>query len=325
MLQKGKKINRIFIIYWVLLAYIVAALIWWFISLSNQNKQMSQLKINELSTTDVNYAVKYSAIIDTKKRKVAQYVGEGATFLLLIIAGAIFIFRAIRKELRITAEQQNFMMAITHELKTPIAVAKLNLETVQKHKLTEQQQDRLLQNTLTETNRLDTLCSNLLLSTQMEGGGYKAVKEKLNFSKLVDDATSAFTTRFTTREVLKNITPNIEVIGDAFLLQIAINNLLENAAKYSAKEKVIKVSVTMQGNNVQLQVIDEGVGISDTDKKLVFNKFYRTGNEATKKAKGTGLGLYLTKRICQTHDANITVQNNSNAGSIFTFAINTAA
>ena len=127
MANKSGKIRTIIIIYWVLLLYIIAALVWWYVALSRQNEQMTTYKIQELQTTDIRYREQYKKIMDENKRKSAQYFGEGAIFLLLISAGAIFLFRAVKNQLKITTQQQNFMMAITHELKTPIAVTKLNL------------------------------------------------------------------------------------------------------------------------------------------------------------------------------------------------------
>ena len=165
MSSKQKKIRSVFILYWFLLAYILAALIWWFIALNRQNKLMTIYEMEQLQQTDTNYQATFNKIKDLERRKYAQYLGEGVTFLLLIVAGAIFVFRAVRRELRISREQQNFMIAITHELKTPISVAKLNLETMQKRKLDETQQQRLIQTTLEETNRLNALCNNMLLSS----------------------------------------------------------------------------------------------------------------------------------------------------------------
>ena len=318
---KRKKIQRAFIIYWVLLAYIVAALVWWFIALSRQNEQMSIYKIQDLRSDDFLYKEKKEQIIKDKNKKTAQYLGEGGTFLLLILAGAIFVFKAVRRELRTNAEQQNFMMAITHELKTPIAVTKLNLETLQKHKLAEVQQQKLLDNTLQETNRLDTLCNNLLLSSQIEGGGYKVTYDEQNFSLLVDESVNECIIRYPKRIIEKNIHPEIFVNGDSFLLQIAINNLMENAIKYSPKEKPIIVTLEKTNGKAALKIIDEGPGISETEKQKIFKKFYRTGNEATKRAKGTGLGLYLSSMIAKTHNANISIEGNPKAGSIFVFSL----
>ena len=320
-----QKIRSALIIYWVLLAYIIAALVWWFIALSRQNESMSLYKLDALKRDDVNYAEKEKKILKDKFKKTAQYLGEGGTFLLLILAGATFVFRAVRRELKSSAEQQNFMMAITHELKTPIAVTKLNLETLQKHKLAEAQQHRLIDNTLQETNRLDTLCNNLLISSQIEGGGYKASYEEQDFSLLVRQCINEFVTRLPNRKIIQQISNDVFVNGDFFLLQIAVNNLLENAIKYSPKESTVEIILQKNTGLAVLKIVDEGIGISKADKEKIFEKFYRAGNEATKRAKGTGLGLYLTSRICKAHKGNLTMEDNAEVGSIFTFSLKAEA
>lgn len=321
MQKKGKKIQRAVILYWIMLAYIIAALVWWFIALTRQNEQMANFKLQDLRQDDFFYKEKYAAIIKAKNVKTGQYLGEGGTFLLLIIASAGFVFRAVRRELQAGVKQQNFMMAITHELKTPIAIAKLNLETLQKRKLDEAQQNKLLQNTIEETDRLDNLCNNLLLSSQMDGGGYVITHEEQNFSAIADECAENFTSRYPQRKIIKKLDSDIAVVGDAFLLQIAINNLLENAIKYSAKEKPIEISLQKEINKALLKIKDEGPGIPETEIKKVFQKFYRTGNEATKRAKGTGLGLYLTARIAKSLGGNVHIENNPAGGSIFVFSL----
>ncbi len=319
--QERRKIKFVFIIFWMLLAYTMAALIWWFYELNTQNLIIREVEIKEIALNDAQYLSKYNAIIDEQKRNKIQYISEGLTFLLLIIAGAIYIFRGFVKELRLAKDQRNFMMAITHELKTPIAVAKLNLETLQKHNLAESQQKQILSNTLQETNRLDILCNNLLVSAQIEAGKYNFAREKQCFSDMINDCADEFIRRYPLRVFTKNVTNDISVIGDLFLLQIAINNLLENAIKYSPKEKPVDIILKKVENWAQLSVTDEGAGVADTDKKLVFEKFYRTGNEATKRAKGTGLGLYLTGKICKAHNGEIKIEDNPKGGSIFILSL----
>lgn len=263
-----------------------------------------------------------AAIIKSESdRKEMQYAGEGTTFLLVILVGAIFFYRAVKRQFKISQEQQNFMMAITHELKTPIAIAKLNLETMQKRKLDDQQQQRLLHNTLHETTRLDTLCNNMLISSQIEAGGYRFVREEINLGKLLDSCTEDFILRYPQKEFSRTIEEDIIITGDKMLLQIAINNLLENAVKYSSKETAVQVALELNDTVAEIQVRDEGPGIADEEKKKVFEKFYRLGNEATRRAKGTGLGLYITKKIIKNHGGNIFSQDNVPAGSIFTIQL----
>lgn len=321
MKQQRKKIRFVFIIYWLLLAYTVAAIGWWFLELNNHNIELYNFELLSLDKNVESYKTSLEKIISHKESNTKQFIGEGLMFLIIIIAGAIFIFRGIIKELKNAKEQKSFLMAITHELKTPIAVSKLNLETIQKHKLTEEQQVKLVGNTLAETNRLATLCNNLLISYQIEGSAFEHSKEELNLSALLIDIVKNFKSHFPNRNIISDITPELNVVGDGFLLEIAINNLLENAAKYSTKEKPINIILQEENKKAIIKVIDEGLGIPDEEKKLVFNKFYRTGNAATKAAKGTGLGLYLANRISSTHDGKITIENNPKGGSIFTFAL----
>ena len=156
-----KRFRLITIIYWLLLLYIVAALVWWFISLERQNQNLTDLRITEInsqkSTLDAkDFAEKLVKIDINSTRNTEKYVAEGITFLILILIGAFFVYRAVRKQFRLQYQQQNFMMAITHELKTPISVAKLNLETLQKYQLDEEKQKKLLSMTIQETARLDT-------------------------------------------------------------------------------------------------------------------------------------------------------------------------
>jgi two-component system sensor histidine kinase CiaH len=211
-------------------------------------------------------------------------------------------------------------MAITHELKTPIAVTKLNLETMQKRKLEDSQQQRLIQNTIQEANRLNSLCNNMLLASQIEVGGYSITKEEIDLSDVVRNCVHDFSIRFPQRALQDIITNEIYLEGDFLLLQMAINNLIDNAIKYSSKESPVIISLFIEGKYIQLSVKDEGKGIDNAEKKKVFDKFYRVGNKATKGAKGTGLGLYLTKKIAQQHNANISVTDNKPTGSNFTIS-----
>jgi signal transduction histidine kinase len=319
--HKSRKIKFIFLFYWFLLAYIIAALVWWYIALSKQNEQMAAFKIHILQTKNQSSNSAYQLILHEKNRKTKQYIGEGAIFLLLIVAGAGFVYAAIRKQLAISQQQQNFMMAVTHELKTPIAVTKLNLETLQKRKLDDQQQVNLLNNTIQEANRMNTLCDNLLLSSQMEAGGYQITKEKISLVALVQRIIEDYTIRYPFKNIEASIKTNVDIEGDSFLLQMAINNVIDNAIKYSPKDTPIEVSVEQKENTIRLSIIDQGIGIPTHEHKKIFKKFYRIGTEATKKAKGTGLGLYLVDKIIKKHGGQVLVQKNEPKGSIFVIEI----
>ena len=311
---KVRPLRIIFIFYWFLLAYILAALIFWFIDLNEQNKELTQLRLNAVNVHDTYYIQKINRIENEEKRKTAQYMGEGVTFLLMIIAGAVYVFRIIKKQLVQSEQQKNFMMAISHELKTPIAVTKLNLETMQIRKLEFGQQQKLIRNTIQEANRLNTLCNNMLFMSQLDSEGSNLTNEKIDLSTLAVECAEDFILRFPERKIEIDVENDIIFTGDKLLLQLAINNLLDNAIKYSGKEDVVLIKTFKEPKKIKLQVIDQGIGVEAAEKEKIFEKYFRGANRQTK---GTGLGLYLTREIVKQHRGSISMKSNKPRGSIF--------
>jgi signal transduction histidine kinase len=315
--ESKRKLRTVTIVYWVLLLYIIAALVWWAFSLVQQNAEIFEQRKAALDRSATNYTTQIKEIDRQKKRGEYKYVGEGSAFLLLILFGAVFVYRAVRRQFRLQQQQQNFVMAITHELKTPIAVARLNLETMQKHQLAEEKKNKLVQITLQETMRLDTLINNILISSQLEGNAYRMSKEELDLSALVKDVVRSFQSRYPDRLLEWVIDEEIDTLGDATLLKLLVSNLLENANKYSPKDKPITLSLTASNAIITLEVADLGPGIPEDEKEAVFEKFYRIGNEQTRKTQGTGLGLYICKKIVRDHGGEILIHNNRPAGTKF--------
>ena len=316
-----QKLVVVSFVYWVLLTYMIAALLFWFTELEKQNRDITQIKRNELKKGSPTYYSESIKIEELKNRKTTQYIGEGFTFLILIIVGAIYVYRAARKQIKLSQQQQNFMMAITHELKTPIAIAQLNLETLLKRKLEEETQNKLINNTLQEANRLNTLCNNILFAAQLDAGAYQTNKTEINFSDLLGGCVDDLKNRFPQRKVLESLAESIYLYSESFLLQMLVNNLLENAVKYSPKESLISVLLIQKSRLAILTVSDEGVGITKSEKHKIFEKFYRTGDEHTRSTKGTGLGLYLCKKITDSCKGVISVKDNYPRGSIFTVSL----
>lgn len=317
-----KKLKRVTILYWALLLYIIAALLWWFITLEKQNRQVADqryevllLKKDDMGLREYGDAL--FSINDETKRNTTKYLAEGITFLILILVGAFFVYRSVRRQFLVQQQQQNFMMAVTHELKTPISVARLNLETLQKYNLDAEKQKKLIRNTLDETTRLNFLTNNILIASQLEGGRYQSAREELDLSDLLKDCMQDFRNRFPERNFMEEIEPDAALKGDPLLLQILINNLVENAVKYSSKESAVKAMLKKYPSGIELNIIDEGPGIPENEKKKIFSRFYRIGNEATRKKQGTGLGLYLCSIIARDHNADISVTNNETRGSNF--------
>ncbi|PUZ26672.1 His Kinase A (phospho-acceptor) domain-containing protein [Chitinophaga costaii] len=319
-IQSGKGITALYII---LLSYIVLALIWWGVLLFRQSRQITQFERSTLSLrTDslaqpVAYQLELQRIQKDEHLRTFKFFGEGATFMGIILLGAFFVYRAVWKQMRLNSQQQNFMMAVTHEFKSPIAVVKLNLETIRKHKLDEEKQRKLLDNTVREADRLNQLTNNILLAAQLESHKFKPVMEMLDLSGLLEHTIITLQGRITTHTIQAHILPQLWIYGDTFILELVINNIVENAVKYAPKDSLISVRLAPQGHFLHLEIADQGPGIPDSEKHKVFQKFYRIGNENTRKAKGSGLGLFLSERILAQHGARIRVRDNVPAGSIF--------
>lgn len=305
------------IIYWLFLTYMVAAFVWWYVALVQQNELLTATKIETLTAKGQIDQQHIANIEDFATRKTKQYIGEGLTFLLLFLLGAIYVYRSLLKQLKYSTLQQNFMMAVTHELKTPIAVTQLNLETIVKRDLQPEQQQHLIQNTLKETKRLDALCNNILLASQFEMGQYENSKQLVDLSTIAIQCVQSFEERYSNRKCIASIDAYIQLQGEPLLLQLMINNLLDNANKYATPETDIFIDLHKVGKDIELTIKDQGIGITLEERSKVFDKFYRVGAEQTRTTKGSGLGLYLCKKIVTFHAGNIFVKSNQPKGSIF--------
>ncbi len=295
----------------------VAAFIWWYVALVKQNELLTATKIETLVASGKVDQQHIANIEAFAARKTKQYIGEGLTFLMLFLLGAIYVYRSLLKQLKYSTLQQNFMMAVTHELKTPIAVTQLNLETIIKRDLKPEQQQHLIQNTLKETKRLDALCNNILLASQLDMGQYETNKQIVDLSVIAVNCVQSFEERYANRQCIASIEPNIHMQGEPLLLQLMINNLLDNANKYAEAGTPIMIQLRHSDAGIEFEVKDQGVGIALEERTKVFDKFYRVGAEQTRTTKGTGLGLYLCKKIVTFHGGQIVIKSNQPKGSIF--------
>lgn len=322
-LKKINKLQFIRVIYWLFLSYMVVAFIWWYVTLVNQNEQIAKVQYSVIQKNDPRFIEKSNAISSFQNRKNTQYLGEGLTILFLFLLGAIYVYRSLIKQIRYSNQQQNFMMAVTHELKTPIAITQLNIETILKRQLAPDQQKKMLEVSLLETQRLDNLCNNILFASQLDMGSYQANTQEVDFSNIIEHTTNAYKNRFQDRKFIMSIEDKIFIKAESVLLQLLLNNLIDNAIKYSTVDAVIYIKLIKENNLVKLSVIDEGVGVPLEDKDKIFEKFFRSGAEYTRTTKGTGLGLYLCKRIALFHNAKLEFTANYPKGSIFTFTFTT--
>jgi len=309
-------LKMIIYVYWLLLLYLIAALGWWYYELDQQNDQMLAYQQEQIQK-GYGGDMTLDEVRDAHDRNAKQFVGEGMTFLIFTVFGAIFVYGAVTRQIRYHLQQKHFMLAVTHELKTPIAVTKLSLETMKRHQLSEEKQQKLLGDAINETERLDMLCNNILLSSQMESGGYQSNKQEFNCSNMTHLAVGSFAKRYPNRKFEVEIPDDVYAFGEEFLIRLVLNNLIENAIKYTPANMPITVTLADENHQIMISVADLGNGIADKDKSKVFEKFYRLEDEQIRKTKGTGLGLYLSSKIIQDHKGELSVTDNVPNGCNF--------
>lgn len=287
----------------LLFSYIIAQLFWWAYLITQLTKVVYE----------------GSPKLDTR---VTMIWGEGLVFSFLLFLGFIITYKAYRKEMALARQQKNFLLSITHELKTPVASLRLFIETLQSRNLSEEQKKIFIQNALKDTDRLNGLIENILLSARLEKGDSILNKKVINISELLKRNIEYLKNSIgKNHNTILNISPEVYIkIDEAAFISI-INNLYDNAVKYSEMNSKINISLSSDESKVKLSFADEGEGISKENKKKVFNKFYRVQNEETRTTKGTGLGLFIVASYVEQHQGTIQVLDNHPKGSIFQIEI----
>lgn len=312
----------------IVLTYVILQFLWWEILLVRQSGQIidEKQKVLALSVSDnKQLKVELKDLQNKRTIKTFMFVGEGTVFLMLLLFGVYKIKQAYEKEEELRRQQNNFFLSITHELKTPIAATKLQLQTIQKQKPEASLQEELIQNALLETERLNTLIDNVLLASRMDSPGFKVEANLVNFSELLQKLMNRYYSKeLKEGSIQLSIAPSQMLQADEQALTSILTNLVDNALKYSGNEKQIDVLLSSFEGKVMLEVKDRGIGISKQEKEKVFTRFYRAGNEETRRTKGTGLGLYIVKKLVEALRGEIQVSDNHPSGTIFSIRLHAA-
>jgi two-component system phosphate regulon sensor histidine kinase PhoR len=227
----------------------------------------------------------------------------------IILSGLFIIYIYYQKVIELYRLQQNFINGFTHELKTPIASLQLFLDTFLKHELSRIDQLKYLEYMKNDTIRLSDNVNRILHLGRLEDKSFKANFLKQDLNQFVEKFLSRTSHLFENVEIqFLKASGAIEMEIDPELFEMLLMNMMTNAVKYNKSEhKKIKISLSLNKKNAELQVSDNGVGIDRREFKKVFRKFYQVG----KTSKGSGLGLYIVASICKLHHGDIEVLSSS--------------
>ncbi|WP_052597231.1 sensor histidine kinase KdpD [Aureispira sp. CCB-QB1] len=327
-----KRLKGADILFYLVITYVMVAGSWWsyllYIKNSdalNAKKEVLWLQMKEQGITDRQVyleSAEYTRLIEQYGRQKWMIFGESSVLLILIVLGIWRIAQSRQKELALAEQQRNFLLSITHELKSPIAVIKLTLDTFNKRTLTAEQSKMLTTNALADTDRLNKLVEDLLLAARVDGG-YQYTFESLDLGLLLQKCIKIAAPKYSgTIEFNNNVGDATLNRGDQTTLSSVFLNIIENAIKYAPNTSKIIISLMQNKENTYcVEISDFGPGISKLERENIFEKFYRIGNEDTRKTKGTGLGLYIVKQIVKAHKGNVSIKSNQPTGSIFTISL----
>lgn len=308
-----KWLNSKWLSRWVIF-YLLAAFIWWAILLFKTNKSLYDL--HSKITTEQSAQQAFDQEFNRQKWMI---IGEAAVFVIALATGISFINRSYQKELDIVNQKRNFLLSITHELKSPLSAIKLSLETIKKRNLSEADKELLTGNAINESERLRILVEKLLLSAKLDQG-FVPKLQAMDLKRFFDEELESFQIKYP--EIIfmyhyQQLDDHKKEM-DAFALESILSNLVENGVKYnSKKEKKIEIRVEEYKDKLHIKIGDNGKGIHDKEAGNVFKAFYRVGAEETRETRGTGLGLHIVDRLVEALKGEIDLESTLDIGSTF--------
>ena len=261
----------------------------------------------------------WNGILERYRGRILMVVSEGGFFAVLLLGMMWLLWKTLRREVELERQHQNFLSAITHELKSPLASMRLSLETVLRGRADRDASMRFLANALQDTERLESLVQKVLEVTRY-APGHRALEPRwTDLGNLVRGAVETFSRRATAvgADVQVQVEPGVEALVDEEAFPIVISNLLENAVKYGGSPPRVRVDLRFEGGQAVLTVTDNGAGIPADDVPLIFDRFFRSGDEMTRTTQGTGLGLYLVQQIVSAHRGTVGVRETGPEGTTF--------
>ena len=245
----------------------------------------------------------------------------GMLFFALIITGLVLNTTFLVREIRKSEQQDAFLNAVTHELKTPIASIRLYLETLKKRDLSEEKREKFYDIMLADSDRLLGTVEQVLAASKVREKHAIREDSKLDLRSLVEDCAIQICNRYhldaDTVKISGGIDP-ISIEANRSEMESVFVNLLDNAVKYSGESPDITVKVLKRQNGTaEVHIKDKGLGIDSSDLKRIFKRFYRVSSNG-QAAKGTGLGLYIVRSIVESKGGSIHVKSRgSGKGSTF--------
>ncbi len=294
-----------FLVFNFMVIFLIANVIWWFILMERVIDEKIEISQELGASPDV-----IERIYEQESSRRRMVILEGIVFFLFLLAGLWMIYRTLVKQRELRQQQENFMMAITHELKTPLASINLYVDSLLTPEIAEEEKQNILPKIKHDLYRLKRQVENVLEVARHHGLTERSSYESFDLSRLLDQRFDALKKFYANANysLKKDIEESVRIFGDRRSIGKAIDLILENSLVHNEGRDIeITVELSLSNNIISLNIGDNGCGVDKTELSSIFDQFYRAGPELTRPSYGTGLGLYIAKEIINSHDGTISV------------------
>lgn len=280
----------------------------------------------EIVVTPDGFAIdpaRITELADERFSRINQYAWEGGFFLLVLLATIGVLASAVRSETRLRRRQHNFVTAVTHELKSPLAAMRLAAETLEMRDPDAEARERLIRRLLTSLDRMESTVSNVLDTARIDEGKLPLTPETVDVVGMVNELVEALSDTAQTRrvELRAEMPERLQLSADVQALNAILRNLLDNAlaAVTGLDGGTVVVRIASAPDEVSIEVQDNGRGFDPADTEKLFEKFWRPGDEMRREGRGTGLGLYIARHLASSSGATLAAHSDGRGkGATFT-------
>jgi signal transduction histidine kinase len=303
-----KRTHRRFLLYGAVVGLFALVLGWWLFFFSRLGTVLAE----RVARTGVELSPhQIEALRDAAGSTVRMLLFEGTFLVLLLILGVLLIVRTLQSEVALHRQRQNFLSAVTHELKTPIASARLHVESLQLGRVPETKRQRYLETTRAELDRLAAMVEHLLQTARARARPQDITFEEVDLAQFVRERAPVLAQETPALTVEVEAEGSLPVKANPEALETILRNLLGNAEKYggSPARARVRVHEGERSTGACLEVRDWGPGLGETSARKLFEPFQRGGDELVRERPGIGLGLYLVSELVRAHGGKVRAGN----------------
>ncbi len=305
------KTRSALILYGIVVATLTLILAWWVVFFVRQGGVLVERADRAGAALS---AAQATAVREAAQQSLRMFLYEGGFLFLVFLAGVVLMLRAMRREVLLARAQREFLSAVTHELRTPLASARLAIQSLALGRVAAEKRERYLANAEADLARLSELVERVLETSRISSGRARLTLERLDLSELVARRARTLATEVAPQLALELAASEpVLVDADAAAIETILRNLLANAAKYAAESGRVQVRVERAGREARLLVRDFGPGIRGDAAKL-FEPFVRGNGPLVSSQPGVGLGLYLVAELARAHGGRAEARNAAEGG-----------